>query len=311
MRRGGITCRSCWPAARRGSPICPWLSRTSGSSIGTDRRRKRRRRHGRASGDPMVLLGCWLVGGTLLLSLAHSKLVTYLWPVFPAVAILAAVAWARLWEGTLSPPARRLLGGVFWMTCLVGPAVLPAALRGGPGATRPVAAAGGPLGSHDGRSPPPAGFPWDFGSAGDCGPRWPPCAVVVAVHFVFIMTIVMPRVGRRGFGPRSGRLFQPPRPVAAAIAGGRGADRLGGLLPRRAASRGLRDEQLRSVALGDIFDPRVAGRRSSWPWASSSLPAAEAQAARLAGLPYERAGRWRLYRAGELSAWRNLGSAWK
>ena len=170
-------------------------------------------------GDAMLLLGCWLVGGTLLLSIAHSKLVTYLWPVFPAVAILAAVAWVRLWEGTLSPRARRLLGGVFWMTCLVGPATLPAALLvaqsqlgpwrlpAGLWAAALVIAAGCWI---------PMGF-WLFGRL---RATLAACAVVAAVHFVFIMTLVMPRLADEvsardlaDYFNRRGRL--PPRLLVA------------------------------------------------------------------------------------------------
>ena len=128
---------------------------------------------GARGGGPLGLLVCWLLGGTLLLSLSHSKSATYLWPVFPAAAMLAAVAWTRLWEGTLSRPARRLLAGVFWMTSLGGPAVLPATLL----------VAQHRIGSW--RLPAPlwiaaamvaiaCWIPLGFWPAGDCGPRWAP-----------------------------------------------------------------------------------------------------------------------------------------
>ncbi len=71
---------------------------------------------------------CWLIGSTLLLSLAQSKLVTYLWPVFPAVAILAAIGWSKLLEGTLSPAAKQSLRKNFMMSSFVGPLVLPIAI---------------------------------------------------------------------------------------------------------------------------------------------------------------------------------------
>lgn len=77
---------------------------------------------------PMLLLGCWFIGCTLLLSVSHSKLVTYLWPVFPAVAILAAVVWVRKIEGLLCGAAQRWMSAVVWCTCLVGPAALPVTL---------------------------------------------------------------------------------------------------------------------------------------------------------------------------------------
>ncbi|MGA2031120.1 MAG: glycosyltransferase family 39 protein [Thermoguttaceae bacterium] len=79
-------------------------------------------------GAPTVLLVCWLVGCTLFLSAAHSKLVTYLWPVFPAVALLAAVAWTRFLDGALGREALVQLRRTFQLSCLAGPIVLPAAV---------------------------------------------------------------------------------------------------------------------------------------------------------------------------------------
>jgi len=262
------------------------------------------------SGEPMMLLGCWLVGGTLLFSLAHSKLLTYLWPVFPAVAILAAVAWVRLWEGTLSPQARRLLTCSFWMTCLVGPAVLPATLL--------VAQA--QLGSWR----MPAGLwaativiamaswiPMGFWLAGRLRATLSACAVVMAIHFVFTMTIVMPHfadeVSARDLAGHFNRRGQlPPRLLVA-------EERIGSVVfyldgPLRA---GLQDERLRTVPLGDIFDPRVVGPQTVVAVGDQQAAGTDVQTARLVGMPYERAGRYRLYRAAELSAWRSFSSTWK
>ena len=71
------------------------------------------------------LLFCWLIGCTMLLSISHSKLITYIWPVFPAVAILAAVGWSRLLDGTLAENARRSLLRSFFFSSITGPIVLP------------------------------------------------------------------------------------------------------------------------------------------------------------------------------------------
>ncbi len=81
-----------------------------------------------ANRRPMLLVCCWFIGCTLLLSASHSKLVTYLWPVFPAVAILAAEVWTRKIEGLLCGAAERVMSAVVWCTCLVGPAALPVTL---------------------------------------------------------------------------------------------------------------------------------------------------------------------------------------
>src|SRR5208337_4871335 len=75
---------------------------------------------------PLLLLCCWFVGCTLFLTVSRSKLVTYIWPVFPAMAILSAVVWARKIEGMLSDGATRWMDRIVWFTCLIGPLGLPA-----------------------------------------------------------------------------------------------------------------------------------------------------------------------------------------
>jgi 4-amino-4-deoxy-L-arabinose transferase-like glycosyltransferase len=77
---------------------------------------------------PLLLLGCWFVGCTLFLTVSSSKLFIYLWPVFPALAILIAVVWARKIDGVLSNGANRWIGRIVWLTCLVGLLGLPATL---------------------------------------------------------------------------------------------------------------------------------------------------------------------------------------
>ena len=77
-----------------------------------------------------ALLWCWLIACTLLLSAAGSKLVTYIWPVLPPIAVLAASVWARLLEGGLSEPARRWFGSNFAPVGWLGPFLMPTALFG-------------------------------------------------------------------------------------------------------------------------------------------------------------------------------------
>jgi len=74
---------------------------------------------------PLLLLGCWFVGCTLFLMLSHSKLITYIWPVFPAMAILTAIVWARKMDGVLSDGGKRWMGRIVWCSCLAGPLCLP------------------------------------------------------------------------------------------------------------------------------------------------------------------------------------------
>ncbi len=75
-----------------------------------------------------TLLWCWLIACGILLSAAGSKLVTYIWPVLPPIAILAASVWARLLDGSLSEPARRWFGSNFAPAGWIGPLLLPTAL---------------------------------------------------------------------------------------------------------------------------------------------------------------------------------------
>jgi 4-amino-4-deoxy-L-arabinose transferase-like glycosyltransferase len=74
---------------------------------------------------PVVFVGCWFIGCTLFLTVSHSKLITYIWPVFPSVAILAAVVWVRMTDGSMSDAARRWTAVIVWATCLIGPLALP------------------------------------------------------------------------------------------------------------------------------------------------------------------------------------------
>ena len=78
-----------------------------------------------ATNGGTTLLWCWLIACTLLLSAAGSKLVTYIWPVFPPIAVLAAGVWARLLVGRLSEPARRWFGSNFAPAGWIGPLLMP------------------------------------------------------------------------------------------------------------------------------------------------------------------------------------------
>lgn len=89
-------------------------------------RRKGRKDTPRDGGT--TLLWCWLIACLVLFSAAGSKLVTYIWPVFPPVAVLAAGVWARLLEGSLSKPATRWFGWNFAPIGWIGPLLLPASL---------------------------------------------------------------------------------------------------------------------------------------------------------------------------------------
>jgi 4-amino-4-deoxy-L-arabinose transferase len=68
-----------------------------------------------------------LVTGTLFLSLAKSKLLTYALPVFPAIALLAAVAWLAWAAGRGEHPSR-WFGRMWSVQAAVAALLLPAAL---------------------------------------------------------------------------------------------------------------------------------------------------------------------------------------
>ena len=77
---------------------------------------------------PLPFLWCWMIGWVVFLTVARSKLATYLWPAFPPMAILAAVAWSRLIDSELSEAAKRAFARTFVWSSWSGPIVLPAVL---------------------------------------------------------------------------------------------------------------------------------------------------------------------------------------
>jgi 4-amino-4-deoxy-L-arabinose transferase len=165
-----------------------------------------------------TLLWFWLIGWTLLMLLAGSKLATYLWPVFPPMAVLVADVWARLLQGKLSATSHRLMARTFLSSSWSGPVVLPAAVL----AVQVV---------YDVRfswcvwtviltvaliAPLPA-LAWRAG-------RWTASLVMatfsVAIQFVAIITFVLPPVAETASARRLAEHFNrigqlPPRMVVA------------------------------------------------------------------------------------------------
>ncbi len=178
----------------------------------------------------LLLLGCWFVGGTLFLMVAHSKFITYIWPVFPATAILAAIVWTRKIDGALSDGAKRWMSGTVWCTCLIGPFGLLAtfaitqiampirfsmlqwtlAVAVGLTALAPL---------------------WSWWHGRDRLTLGLAAATVCGQLVVLLLCAASP--GCRGaFRPRFGRLFQSRAGIAGEGAGGPGEGRLGRFLPR-------------------------------------------------------------------------------
>jgi 4-amino-4-deoxy-L-arabinose transferase-like glycosyltransferase len=163
------------------------------------------------SAAPVAFLWFWLIGWVVFLTVAQSKLATYLWPAFPPLAILAAVAWTRASEGSLGnrreancgagvSPARaaetaapqKSFARSFISSCWGGPIVLPVAVAvlqwvfairfNWPVwlAVALVAAA----------SPLPL-IPWH---AGRREASMAAAALSLAAQFVVVMTLILPRL---------------------------------------------------------------------------------------------------------------------
>ena len=256
-------------------------------------------------GSPLVLMACWLVGCTLFLSISHSKLETYIWPVFPALAILGAVAWVRLIEGTLGQGARQALARTLWFSCLTGPAVLPAVLLIAQrliglrlsGSVWAVAAVASFIALT------PLGF-WLLGR------YWAALATALlstAVQFIFLMTAVLPQVAD-GFSARELAAHFNQRgefPARVLMV----EERIGSLvfyLDDRLRT-GLDDQRVQSIALDDMFDPHVAQPQAVVVLTERRFDQAAKHGFDLGGIPCEQAGGYRLYRATDILARRRGG----
>jgi len=71
----------------------------------------------------LVLVWLWLLGGLLFLMVAKSKLFTYLSPLLPAIAIIAAVFLERVWSRRIAPPLQRAYDrstALSWGLILIG-----------------------------------------------------------------------------------------------------------------------------------------------------------------------------------------------
>ena len=240
--------------------------------------------------QPSVLLWCWLIGWTLLLTLAGSKLATYLWPVFPAVALLAAVAWAGWLSGTLSDAAQRSFARTFVWSSWGGPIVLPAAVL----AVQWVYALRLPwpawvaTGVAAAMAPLPL-IPWYLGRR---QAAFTAATLSMAVQFLAVMAVVLPPVAAtlsaRDLADHFNRLGRlPPRLLVA-------EERIGSFVfyldPKLRA--GLNEGQLRRVTPDEPLDLR--------PGDVIALPERKLSEAvgylDLNGVPYETIGHHRLYR---------------
>ena len=206
-------------------------------------------------GRPLTLLACWLIGGTVLLSLAQSKLVTYVWPLLPPVAILAAVAWSRAANNTLSDAARRWLERIFAMSCLLGPGVMMAALAVSLGIS--TCGSRAPFGRWPRRCRYSAWMPLGFWRFGRLRAALAGGVLATAAQFAFLMAMVLPHFAAALSARDLADYFNArgTLPKQIWVTEGRIGSFLFYLDP---ALRGnLRERQLQAIRFGEIFDPRV------------------------------------------------------
>jgi len=280
-----------------------WLKRRQTASGAEDRTSatlspatdgRRAALEGKGSGP---LLWCWLLGGLLLLSMAQSKLVTYLWPVFPPVAILAAVAWVRLIDGSLRPASRRMLDMSLWISCLGGPVVLPAAMaivqEEFSVRFTPAVWIGGVAASLT------ALAPLGFWIAGRIRAVLLAAMAAIAVQFVASMTLLLPVVGDNTSAESLAEHFNQEGRVPARVLMAEecvGSVRFY-LAPRLRA--GLRADQIVRLRLHE-------NSRLPQPLDGAVLVVAERRCERvgryigLAGADFQKAGRYRVYDAAAL-----------
>jgi 4-amino-4-deoxy-L-arabinose transferase-like glycosyltransferase len=256
--------------------------------------------------SPFVFLWFWLIVWTVLLTLGQSKLVTYLWPAFPPVAILAAVTWTRLIDerrrGTVpfslarqlgQSPSLRRAARTFVISSWSGPVVLPAAVAAvqwvcGVRLAWPawtavaIVAAATPLPLIVRRSKG-----WQAALAA--------ATLSVAAQFVVVMMLVMPPVAENYSARQLAQYFNrqqklPPRLLMV-------EERIGSLVfyldPRLRA--GLKRGQLQSL----YADPPVRFRRGDVVALAEQKVAKAAEYLDFGKMSYESVGRHRLYRMGK------------
>jgi len=249
---------------------------------------------GRDDRGAMILLWCWLIGCTLFLSISHSKLVTYIWPVFPAVAILAATGWVRMIDGRLSDAAQRTLRWTFLPSCVAGPILLPIVL---------VVVQS----EFDLRF---SAFAWTLAVVAALG-SWLPMAFwirrqyratlaaatgSIAAQFVVIMTVVLPHVAVTTSARNLAQYFNEKGrlPTKLLIT----EERVGSFVF-------YLDEYLREgLHEGRVTQAQITRLPTSEPDTLVVLPNRAvnrvANEVDLAGVPFQEAGRYRVYRATDL-----------
>jgi hypothetical protein len=235
----------------------------------------------------------WLLTGWLVLSAAGSKLFTYALPLFPAVALLATVAWSS--RGDNAAHGHRWFDRVVVAQAVVCALLLPLALAAVP-LEMPVAV---PRWAWACAAAIVAGWLWTARAwtRGDRASATAMAPLLGAAIVAVILTGVMPRVGEalsaRDLAGELNRSGSLPAEVWVL------RQRLGSIVfylapPLRAQAS---PERIRLVQLSDLRSRRA-------PEGALVAVAAQDQA-RLdpfvtSGAPFRQAGRYRVYRAEDL-----------
>jgi 4-amino-4-deoxy-L-arabinose transferase-like glycosyltransferase len=271
----------------------PWISYLPATLRDAWQAGRREQRTDRA----LLLLAVWLVGGLIFFSLARSKLLTYIWPLFPAVAVLAARPWSRWFEGDLSPAARRDLALTFRLSCWFGPITLPAAVLAVQAYLKINVSP--PVWIVTLAAATTAAVPLWFWSSGRREQALAAALAAVGVQFVVLMTTVTPRVAElfsaRELAAHFNAEGQLPARVLVVD------ERIGSLVfyLDKSMRMFLRDDQLQAVQVDAI---------RHWPRADdqTQIVVSEQRAEKigkildLSGVPCGRAGRWQIYAGADL-----------
>jgi 4-amino-4-deoxy-L-arabinose transferase-like glycosyltransferase len=250
----------------------------------------------RSGAIPLMI--CWVVACSLLLSIAGSKLITYLWPVFPAMAILAAVVWVRVIEGKLSKPARQWFSGNFWITCLTGPALMPAGMLLAQHLLDVCFSwVGWTLGVAAGLT---CWIPLVFWRRGDTASALSTGNLALAAQFVVATALIGPTAAHHYSAVDLAQHFNrqrriPPRVVIV-------EDRVGSLvfyLDRRLRTE-LKADQFEEVRAHEMPDLPAMGPGTVIAMAETRAQEAS-QYVDLEASSYQRAGRYRLYTPAQLA----------
>lgn len=257
----------------------------------------RRRDDARSAG--VILAWCWLITSLVFLTLAKSKLVTYILPAFPAVALLAADAWLRLVGDEVTLAVRNWFRRLTLVICGLGMCALPIMLRVVHrrfgveiGSVTVLAAVTVSLALLW-----PAWLAWHDRLA--AGMRASMAAL--AVCFLFIMTAVMPTLAEGESGRELACHFNSQGALPAKIEVL--DERIGSLVfyldpPLR---KGLNTDRLRALTFDEFMhrDAPMAGTTVVLPDKCSRFAA---KFLRLESAPYAHVGRHRAYPAEPL--WR-------